>query len=155
MPSSWSQNSHFRLILVLSLGKLLAFLKYLSTIQEARDETYLVANFSYLPVGPRIRTFVWFWFYFLGSFLSFKNIYRLFKKLVTKPIYWLIFPAFQLVPEFVLRVPILLFDKESYQRLKKMVLDAAFLRTQNYKVRIKGKVKQSRKRSSALPYTLV
>ena len=28
----------------------------------------------------------------------------------------------------------------SYQRLKKMVLDAALLNTQSYKVRIKGKV---------------
>ena len=32
---------------------------------------------------------------------------------------------------------------DSYQRLK-MVLDAAFLNTQHYKVRIKGKVEQSR-----------
>ena len=29
---------------------------------------------------------------------------------------------------------------ESYQRLKKMVLDAALLNTQYYKVKIKGKV---------------
>ena len=34
---------------------------------------------------------------------------------------------------------------ESYQRLKKMVLDASLLSTQHYKVRIKGKVEQSRK----------
>ena len=33
-----------------------------------------------------------------------------------------------------------------------MVLDAALFNTQHYKVRIKGKVKQSRERSSALPY---
>ena len=33
----------------------------------------------------------------------------------------------------------------------KMVLDT----TQHYKVRIKGKVEQSRERSSALPYTLL
>ena len=33
--------------------------------------------------------------------------------------------------------------------------DAALLNTQHYKVRIKGKVKQSRERSSALPYTIV
>ena len=33
---------------------------------------------------------------------------------------------------------------ESYQRLKKMVLDAALLSTQHYKVCIKGKVVQSR-----------
>ena len=37
----------------------------------------------------------------------------------------------------------------------KMVLDASLLNTQHYKVRIKGKVEQSRERSSALPYTLV
>ena len=33
-----------------------------------------------------------------------------------------------------------------------MVLDAALLNTQNYKVRIKGKVEQSREWSSALPF---
>ena len=36
-----------------------------------------------------------------------------------------------------------------------MVRDAALLNTQLYKVSIKGKVEQSRERSSALPYTLV
>ena len=44
---------------------------------------------------------------------------------------------------------------ESYQRLKKMVLDAALLNTQHYKVKIKGKMEQSREWSSALPYTSV
>ena len=34
----------------------------------------------------------------------------------------------------------------------KMVLDTSLLNTQQYKVRIKGKVKQSREKSSALPY---
>ena len=37
----------------------------------------------------------------------------------------------------------------------KMVLDTVLLNTQQYKVRIKGKVEQSRERSSALPYTSV
>ena len=37
----------------------------------------------------------------------------------------------------------------------KMVLDTSLLNTQQYKVRIKGKVEQSREQSSALPYTLV
>ena len=37
----------------------------------------------------------------------------------------------------------------------KLVLDATLLNTQHYKVRIKGKVEQSRERSSTLPYTLV
>ena len=37
----------------------------------------------------------------------------------------------------------------------KMVLEAALLNTQHYKVRIKGKVEQSRERSSALPFTSV
>ena len=41
---------------------------------------------------------------------------------------------------------------ESYQRLKKMVLDAALLSTQHY-VRIKGKVEQSWELSCALPNT--
>ena len=35
----------------------------------------------------------------------------------------------------------------------KMVLDTSLLNTQQYKVRIKGKVEQFRERSSALPYT--
>ena len=37
----------------------------------------------------------------------------------------------------------------------KMVLDTFLLITQQYKVRIKGKVEQSRERSSNLPYTSV
>ena len=37
----------------------------------------------------------------------------------------------------------------------KMVFDTSFLKTQQYKVRIKGKVEHSRERSSAFPYTSV
>ena len=37
----------------------------------------------------------------------------------------------------------------------KMVLDTFLLNTEQYKVRIKGKVEQSRERSNALPYTSV
>ena len=37
----------------------------------------------------------------------------------------------------------------------KMVLDNSLLNNQQYKERIEGKVEQSRKRSSALPYTSV
>ena len=37
----------------------------------------------------------------------------------------------------------------------KMVLETSLLNTQQYKVRIKGKVEQSRERSSDLCYTLV
>ena len=40
-------------------------------------------------------------------------------------------------------------------KTRKMVLDTALLNTQQYKVRIKGKVEQSRERSSALPYISV
>ena len=36
-----------------------------------------------------------------------------------------------------------------------MVLDTFLLNTQQYKVRIKGKVEQSKERNSDLPYTLV
>ena len=43
----------------------------------------------------------------------------------------------------------------SRSRLKKMVLDTSLLNTQHYKVRIKGKVEQSRERSGALPYISV
>ena len=37
----------------------------------------------------------------------------------------------------------------------KMVLDTSLLNTQQYKVRIKGEMEQSRDRSSAFPYTSV
>ena len=37
----------------------------------------------------------------------------------------------------------------------KMILDTSLFNTQQYKVRIKGKVEQSRERSSALLYTTV
>ena len=40
-------------------------------------------------------------------------------------------------------------------KTQKMVLDATLLITQHYKVSIKGKVEQSREKSSAPPYTLV
>ena len=40
-------------------------------------------------------------------------------------------------------------------KTQKIILDAALLNTQYYKVRTKGKVKQSREWSSALPYTSV
>ena len=40
-------------------------------------------------------------------------------------------------------------------KTQKMVLDASLLNTQHHKVWIKGKVGQSRERSSTLPYTLV
>ena len=38
-------------------------------------------------------------------------------------------------------------------KTQKMVLDAALLNTQNYKIRIKGKVEQSRECINAFPYT--
>ena len=44
---------------------------------------------------------------------------------------------------------------ESYQKLKKWYLTAALLNTQHYKVRIKGKVEQSREWGSALSNTSV
>ena len=37
----------------------------------------------------------------------------------------------------------------------KIVLDTSFLNTHQYKVHIKGKVEQSKERSSTLPYTSV
>ena len=40
-------------------------------------------------------------------------------------------------------------------KTEKMILGAAFLNTQHYKVQIKGKVEQSREWSSALHYTSV
>ena len=40
-------------------------------------------------------------------------------------------------------------------KTSKMVLDTSLLNTQQYKVRIEGKVEKSRERSSALPYTSV
>ena len=40
-------------------------------------------------------------------------------------------------------------------KTQKMVLDVALLNIQHYKVKIKGKVEQSRERNSALPNTSV
>ena len=40
-------------------------------------------------------------------------------------------------------------------KTQKIILDAALLNTQHYKVVIKDKVEQSKKRGSALPYTSV
>ena len=40
-------------------------------------------------------------------------------------------------------------------KTEKIVLDSALLNTQRYKVRIKGKVQQSRERSNALVYSSV
>ena len=40
-------------------------------------------------------------------------------------------------------------------KIQKMVLGASLLNTQHYKVKIKGKLEQSREKSIALPYTLV
>ena len=40
-------------------------------------------------------------------------------------------------------------------KTQKMVLDTTLLNTQHYKVKIKGKVEQSREWSSPLPYSLV
>ena len=40
-------------------------------------------------------------------------------------------------------------------KTQKMILDTTLLNTQHYEVRIKGKVEESRERSSVLPYTLV
>ena len=45
--------------------------------------------------------------------------------------------------------------RQSHTKDSKMVLDAALLNTQHYKVSIKGKVEQSREGYSALSYTLV
>ena len=44
---------------------------------------------------------------------------------------------------------------QSHTKDFKMALDASLLNTMQYKVRIKGKVEQSRDRSSDLPYTSV
>ena len=41
----------------------------------------------------------------------------------------------------------------SIPKTQKMGLDASLLSTQNYKIRIKGKVEQSNKKSSVLPHT--
>ena len=42
-----------------------------------------------------------------------------------------------------------------YQKSQKMVLDSALLNTRHYKIRIKGKVEQTRERCSAPSYTTV
>ena len=45
--------------------------------------------------------------------------------------------------------------RSSHTKDSKMLFDTALLNIHHYKVRIKGKVEQSREWSSALPYTLV
>ena len=45
--------------------------------------------------------------------------------------------------------------KKKKKKKKKKVIDASLLKTHYYKVWIKSKVEQSRKRSGALSYTLV
>ena len=47
------------------------------------------------------------------------------------------------------------FPGQVIPKTQNMVLDASLLKTQQYKVRIKSKVEQSRERSSALPYASV
>ena len=44
---------------------------------------------------------------------------------------------------------------KSYQRLKKVVLDATLLNTQYYQVQIKGKVEQSRKKNLHPPLDVI
>ena len=46
-------------------------------------------------------------------------------------------------------------NKETKPNQSKMVLDAALLYTQHYKVHIKGKVEQPKEWNSAVPYNLV
>ena len=43
----------FRLTVLLFLGKLLAFLKYVPAIEEASNETHLLVNFSCLQFDPQ------------------------------------------------------------------------------------------------------
>ena len=45
--------------------------------------------------------------------------------------------------------------RSSHTKTQKVVLDTSLLNTQHYKVRFKGKVEQSREKSSALPNTSV
>ena len=53
------------------------------------------------------------------------------------------------------RVFPMIWETWAIPKTQKMVLDAALLNTQHYKVRIKGKVEQCKEWSSALPYTSV
>ena len=46
-------------------------------------------------------------------------------------------------------------SKTQKKKKKKKVLNAAFLYTPHYKIRTKGKMKQSMEWSSTIPYTLV
>ena len=46
-------------------------------------------------------------------------------------------------------------DWGSIPKTQKMILDSSLLNTQHYKICIKGKLEQSKERSSALLYTLV
>ena len=76
---------------------------------------------------------------------SFININRIFNRLIGQ-VGW----VFANVPGDLVSLPGRVIPK-----IFKMVLDTSLLNTQQYKVRIKGKVEQYMERSSALPYTLV
>ena len=66
--------------------------------------------FFFVPLQfvSRICTFIWFWFYFLGSFLPVWKTYRLFKNWVTNPFcrffffFFFFLCLYSLFPEFVL-----------------------------------------------------
>ena len=60
-------------------------------------------------------------------------------------IFFIKVPCFRIIFHFSRIIP----------KTQKMVLGAALLNTKHYKVRIKGKVEQSRERSNTLSYTLV
>ena len=66
------------------------------------------------------------------------------------PANWLVGRVFANRPEDMGSIPGRIIPKTF-----KMVLDTSMHNTQQYKVRIKGKVEQSSERSSALPYTSV
>ena len=66
------------------------------------------------------------------------------------PVHWLVGRVFANCPGDLGSIPVRVIPKTF-----KMVLDTFLLNTQHYKIRINGKVEQSRERSSALPYTSV
>ena len=102
----------FRLILLLFPGKFLAYLKYLSAIQETSDETFQLAILSCLY--SLVLEFV---LSFDFGFISWEYSY-LFEILIgysrsewRNPSAGYFFEPYNLVPEFVLRVPIVVLLK--------------------------------------------
>ena len=106
---------------------------------------FSMPNVFYVPSVFSVLLFQSFWLYFPQVTNVSRNYYYSFDRLIG-----LVGRVFINGPGDLGSIP-----GHVIPKTLKMVLDTALLNTQQYKVYIKGKVEQSRERSSALPYTSV